>query len=115
MEKKSAETIQTLLDAEKEAALVVEKARKERDARLKRAVAEAEAEIAAYRAMKEKEYQAEKERYEGSSGTSKDQIAADADEKIAKMKAEASKNRDQVAQMLRDLVTTVDQTVAQKQ
>uniref|UniRef100_A0A7S3EEC8 V-type proton ATPase subunit G n=1 Tax=Rhodosorus marinus TaxID=101924 RepID=A0A7S3EEC8_9RHOD len=57
MSGKSAQTIQQLLEAEKAAAEVVEQARKERDERLKKASLEAEAEIAAYREMLEKEYQ----------------------------------------------------------
>eukprot|EP00184_Porphyridium_aerugineum_P008324 CAMPEP_0184691644 /NCGR_PEP_ID=MMETSP0313-20130426/430_1 /TAXON_ID=2792 /ORGANISM="Porphyridium aerugineum, Strain SAG 1380-2" /LENGTH=115 /DNA_ID=CAMNT_0027149397 /DNA_START=128 /DNA_END=475 /DNA_ORIENTATION=- len=108
MEKKSTETIQTLLDAEKEAALVVEKARKERDARLKKAVAEAEAEISAYRAAREKEYLAEVEKFEGSSGVDKSRIAAESDERIKLIEKTAEKNRGAVSSMLVDLVMNVD-------
>mmetsp|Transcript_13284 Transcript_13284/g.23861 ORF Transcript_13284/g.23861 Transcript_13284/m.23861 type:complete len:114 (-) Transcript_13284:1984-2325(-) len=111
MERKSTETIQTLLDAEKKAAEKVELARKERDALLKKAAAEAEAEIAAYRTLKDKEYKAEIEKYQGSSGDASVQIAADADKKIAVLQETAKKNREEVIRMLAGLVTSVDLTV----
>mmetsp|Transcript_50787 Transcript_50787/g.124776 ORF Transcript_50787/g.124776 Transcript_50787/m.124776 type:complete len:115 (+) Transcript_50787:60-404(+) len=104
----SSETIQTLLEAEKEAATVVERARKEREARIKQAAVEAEAEINAYRATKEAEYKAEVEKYQGSSGDSAKQIAADTERLIKETSTGAAQKRDEVISMLVKFVTTVD-------
>mmetsp|Transcript_3892 Transcript_3892/g.7445 ORF Transcript_3892/g.7445 Transcript_3892/m.7445 type:complete len:116 (-) Transcript_3892:129-476(-) len=105
---KSMETIHALLEAEKEAATVVEKARKERDARLKQAATEAEAEINAYREAKEKEFLAEVEKYQGSSGDWAKQIAEQTETLINKTQTFSKGKMDEVVAMLVKVVNTVD-------
>lgn len=109
--KRPAETIQTLLEAESEAKLVVEKARKERDARLKKAASEAEEEIAAYRAAKEAEYQAEVDKYMGTSGTETERIAAETEKRVADTYEATKSRKEEVVSMLISFVTNVDTTV----
>lgn len=83
MSARPAETIQTLLDAEEAAKGVIDAARRERDARLKQASVEAEAEISAYREKRESEYQAAISSFKGTADKAAEQIARDAKLSIA--------------------------------
>lgn len=97
MSDKPAETIQTLLDAEEKAKVVIEKARTERDARLKQAATEADAQIAQYRASKEAEYQSEVRKYDSSSGSASERIKTDAQRDIATATGAAKANKPKVS------------------
>lgn len=86
---------------------LVEKARKERDTRLKTAASEADAEIAQYRASKEEEYQAQVKKYVGSTGETSEQIAASAQKNIRSTTAAAKSNKASVVDMLISYVRNV--------
>ncbi|KAJ8904163.1 hypothetical protein NDN08_000690 [Rhodosorus marinus] len=108
MSGKSAQTIQQLLEAEKAAAEVVEQARKERDERLKKASLEAEAEIAAYREMLEKEYQEKLAKFKASEGDVSKMVKEREDKEIAAVKAAASKEKDAISAQLVEWVCGID-------
>lgn len=108
---KPAETIQTLLHAEEAAKGVIDGARAARDARLKAATDEADAEIAAYRAQREEEYAAQVESYAGQSGDSAAEIARGADADVAAVREASEKNVDAVVGMLVSAVTKVNVAV----
>lgn len=108
MSEKPAKTIETLLEAEEAAKRVIDSARADRDARLKAAVDEADAEIRAFKAAKESEYQAQVESYAGSAGLTSEQIAADAKNQINATLAESGKKKPDVVQLLVDHVVNVN-------
>lgn len=108
MSARPAETIQTLLEAEEAAKGVIDAARADRDARLKAAVDEADAEIGAFKAAKEAEYQAQVKSYSGSSSLSSEQIAADAKKEIEATVAMSAEKKPKVVGMLVKHVVDVD-------
>lgn len=97
---KPAETIQTLLEAEEQAKKAIESARQERDVRLKQAASEAEAEIIDYRAQKDAEYKAQKQKYAGTSEEVSLKIALESKQNIKKTINEAESNKLAVVNML---------------
>ena len=102
-----AETIQTLLEAEEAAKIAIDKARKDRDARLKQAATEAETEIAEYRAEKEAEYQAEVKKYVGSTGATSERIASESKQSIKATINAAKANKNSVVDLLVSIVRDV--------
>lgn len=86
---------------------LVEQARKERDTRLKQAASEADSEIAQYRAQKEEEYQAQVQKYVGSTGETSEQIASTAKQDIKSTIAAAKSNKASVVSMLVSYVRKV--------
>lgn len=108
MSEKPAETIQTLLEAEESAKTVIDAARVARDARLKAAVDEADAEIAAYRARKDAEYKEKVAKYAGMSGVSADEIARGAQADVEAVRVSAGKKVAEVVEMLVGAVTKVN-------
>ncbi|KUI56646.1 V-type proton ATPase subunit G [Cytospora mali] len=88
--------IQTLLEAEKDASKIVQKAREFRTKRVKEARDEAKKEIEAYRAKKEEEFK--KFEAEHSQGNKKAEEEADkeAQAKIKEIKEAGSKSQDKV-------------------
>ncbi|KAI3659363.1 hypothetical protein MP638_001285 [Amoeboaphelidium occidentale] len=101
--------IQTLLEAEKEAAKVVAKARQYRVQRLKDAKTEAVKEINTLKAQKEKEYEDISKKLSASDATSK--VDVETDEKIKALKEAFNKNKDSVIQKLLDTVCRVEPSI----
>ncbi|KAK7746450.1 H(+)-transporting V1 sector ATPase subunit G [Cytospora paraplurivora] len=99
--------IQTLLEAEKDASKIVQKAREYRTKRVKEARDEAKKEIEEYRAKKEDEFK--KFESEHSQGNKKAEEEADkeADVKIVEIKEAGVKGQDQVIQDLLNAVFDV--------
>lgn len=100
MSEKPAEIIQTLREADEQSKATIEAARKERDTRLKQAASEADAEIAEYRASREADYQAQLNKFVGSTGETSERIAADAKLNIEKTVDAANLNKSAVIDML---------------
>lgn len=107
MTEKSPEIIQTLRDADEQSKATIEAARKERDSRLKQAASEADAEIAQYRATREADYQAQLNKFVGSTGETSERIAADAKKSIDKTVEASKSNRSSVVEMLVQYVKDV--------
>ncbi|KAK0701204.1 H+-ATPase G subunit-domain-containing protein [Apiosordaria backusii] len=96
--------IQTLLDAEREASKIVQKAREYRTKRVREARDEAKKEIEAYRAKKEAEYKKfEAEQTQGNKAA-EEEANKEADAKIAEIRAAGKKNQDKV---IKDLLEAV--------
>jgi len=100
--------IQTLLEAEKEAAKVVQEARQYRVQRLKEARTQAQKEIEAYAGLKNAEFEKIEEKTKGL--IDKAQAAVDRDIKIKLLAVGEAfgKNKDAVAQKLLDRVVLVE-------
>ncbi len=108
MSDKRVQTVKKLLDAEEEAKAMIEKARSERDARLKQAAMEADAEIAKFKAEKEAVYNAEVTKFDSTAGSTSLKIRDDADREMNAVKYNAVKNKPAVVDMLFKYVTNVD-------
>lgn len=108
---KSAETIQTLLEAEQEAKTLVEQARKERDTRLKQAASEADTEIAQYRHSKEEEYQAQIAKVHGSTDEISQRIMAESKQHIKSTTDAAKAHKQEVVDMLVSFVRNVNTSI----
>lgn len=100
MSEKPAEIIQTLREADEQSKATIDAARKERDSRLKQAAVEAEAEIAEYRATRDREYHAEMDKSKGSTGDASKKIATDAQKNIERTLASAAGKKAAVVDML---------------
>ncbi len=87
---------------------MIEKARSERDARLKQAAMEADAEIAKFKAEKEAVYNAEVTKFDSTAGSTSLKIRDDADREMNAVKYNAVKNKPAVVDMLFKYVTNVD-------
>mmetsp|Transcript_44661 Transcript_44661/g.51398 ORF Transcript_44661/g.51398 Transcript_44661/m.51398 type:complete len:120 (+) Transcript_44661:60-419(+) len=103
----SSDSVKRLIDAEAQASSIIEKAKKDRVARLKEAKFEAEQEIANFRTSQQEEF----ERYTNSKGQHEDEVA-DLEKKTAteleEINANLSANKDQVLKMLIDRVLKVN-------
>merc|ERR1712144_65477 len=95
--------IQTLLDAEKEAAKIVQKARDYRTQRVKDARGEAAKEIEAYKAKVEREFQAIEQEHSGDNDAAQSEL----DKQTEPIKADFGKNRQAVVDKLLERVTEV--------
>ncbi|KNE63935.1 V-type ATPase, G subunit [Allomyces macrogynus ATCC 38327] len=103
--------IQTLLEAEKEASKIVQKARMYRVERLKEARKEAEKDIAALKQQKVLEYTKFEKEYAGHSESSTVKVDQETEAKLEQTKTDFAKGRDEVVAMLMRAVTTVKPTL----
>ncbi|KAJ3083192.1 H(+)-transporting V1 sector ATPase subunit G, partial [Quaeritorhiza haematococci] len=96
----SSQGIQTLLEAEKEASKIVQKARQYRVQRLKDARTEAAKEIEELKAQKMKEFQAFEQQYSGSNDAAFTKISAETEERLAAVNAAYRENKDMVIEKM---------------
>ncbi|ETS62283.1 hypothetical protein PaG_03359 [Moesziomyces aphidis] len=99
--------IQTLLEAEKEAAKIVQKARTYRTQKLKDARNEASKEIEQLKANKEKEFADFQKQHEGSTNSSQTTVDKETEERLGELNKAFEANRDQVISKLLDRVVDV--------
>jgi len=99
--------IQTLLEAEKDAAKVVQESRQYRVKRLKDARTEADEEIEAYRKAKEQEFSAFQSSHAGSTQDAQSIIDKETDEKLGHITDAYSTHKDDVLKKLLDRVVLV--------
>merc|ERR1712046_139668 len=97
-----------LLAAEERAKEIVANVRKERQQILRRAEDEAQADIDAYRAERQKHYDDKLKQHSGNTGERTKKLSAAADKEKADVVAKANQNKEKVVQMLIEAVTTVD-------
>ncbi|KAF8734733.1 hypothetical protein AX14_003030 [Amanita brunnescens Koide BX004] len=100
--------IQTLLEAEKEAAKVVQQARQYRVQKLKDARAEAEREIAEYKQSKEAEFKAFESTRAGVTSTVQATIDKETEVKLQAITDSHNRSKDAVVQNLLDRVILVE-------
>lgn len=103
----SAQGIQTLLDAEKEASKIVTKAREYRTQRVKDARGEASKEIEELKAKKEAEFKAFESEHTGDRTSSQAAVDKSTDEQLAQMKALFEKQKSIVIDSLLTRVVEV--------
>ncbi|KAJ1306906.1 hypothetical protein OPQ81_007889 [Rhizoctonia solani] len=96
--------VQRLLEAEKEAAKIVQEARQYRTQKLKDARTEAAKEIEEYRKQKEEEFKSLEGQRAGSTSHAQDTIDKDTEAKIAAIDEAYTKQKDIVVQKLLDRV-----------
>ncbi|CAO1604720.1 H(+)-transporting V1 sector ATPase subunit G [Xanthoria calcicola] len=107
MSAQNSKGIQTLLDAEREAQKIVQKAREYRSKRVKDARSEAQKEIDDYRKQKEDEFHKfEKEHTSGNKKAEED-AAQDADDQVQAIKSAGEKQGQHVVDDLLRVVTDV--------
>ncbi|KAG8821628.1 H(+)-transporting V1 sector ATPase subunit G [Serendipita sp. 401] len=99
--------IQTLLEAEKEAAKVVQQARQYRTQKLKDARSEAAKDLETYKAQKDNELKAFEQKHSGATKANQEAIDKETDEKLAALEVSYKKNKDGVVKMLLDRVLLV--------
>ncbi|KAI0189964.1 vacuolar ATPase [Xylaria flabelliformis] len=92
--------IQTLLDAEREASKIVQKARELRTKRVREARDEAKKEIEAYRQTKEEEFKKFEAEHTKGNKQAEDEANKEADGKIKEIQASGKKSQDQVIEDL---------------
>ncbi|KAI1796642.1 H+-ATPase G subunit-domain-containing protein [Ganoderma leucocontextum] len=107
MAAQQSQSIQTLLEAEKEAAKVVQQARQYRVQRLKDARSEAAKEIEEYKKSKEQEFKAFEQSHVGNTQTVQAQIDKETEAKQKDIRAAYDSNKDHVVQKLLDRVVLV--------
>ncbi|CAG8578729.1 11490_t:CDS:2, partial [Ambispora leptoticha] len=100
--------ITTLLEAEKEAAKTVQRARQYRVQKLKDARTEAAKEIEALKEQKNAEYKDFAAKHVGSSGQSVAKVTADEQDKLKEIETAVEKNRSLVTERLLAAVTKVE-------
>ncbi|CCF50909.1 hypothetical protein NDA11_002547 [Ustilago hordei] len=99
--------IQTLLEAEKEAAKIVQKARTYRTQKLKDARNEASKEIEQLKSKKEKEFNDFQKEHEGSTSNSQNTVDKETEEKLEQLNKAFEANREEVINKLLDRVVDV--------
>ena len=99
--------IQKLLQAESEAAEAIRIAREAKVIRLKQAKAEAEVEIAAYKAQREEQFQALAKLRTGDSGTHQKAVAVETEKELAMVASKVAANKGAMIDSLLKSVTTV--------
>lgn len=92
--------IQTLLDAEREASKIVQKARELRTKRVREARDEAKKEIDAYRKAKEEEFKKFEAEHTKGNKEAEDEANKEADGKIQEIQSSGKKNQDAVIEDL---------------
>jgi V-type H+-transporting ATPase subunit G len=92
--------IQTLLDAEREASKIVQKAREYRTKRVKEARDEAKNEINEYKAKKEEEFKAFEAEHSKGNKDAEAEASKDADAQIKEIQEAGKKNQDAVVKNL---------------
>ncbi|KAF9921510.1 H(+)-transporting V1 sector ATPase subunit G [Linnemannia zychae] len=100
--------IQTLLEAEKEASKIVQKARTYRTQRLKDARSEAAKEIDELKAAKNEAFKNFEQEHAGSSDQTSQRVEIETEQKRVQIEAEFNKNRGAVLEKLLDTVFTVE-------
>ncbi|KAG0216108.1 H(+)-transporting V1 sector ATPase subunit G [Mortierella sp. GBA30] len=100
--------IQTLLEAEKEASKIVQKARQYRVQRLKDARQEAAKEIEELKAAKNEAFKNFEQEHAGSSDQTSQRVEVETEQKRVEIEAAFAKNREAVLQMLLETVYTVE-------
>ncbi|KAH8093814.1 H+-ATPase G subunit-domain-containing protein [Cristinia sonorae] len=101
------QSIQTLLEAEKEASKVVQQARQYRVQKLKDARTQATKEIEEYRKAKEQEFKAFEASHAGSTQTAQTAIDRETEVKRKEITEQYLKSKDQVVKKLLDRVVLV--------
>ncbi|KAL6304591.1 H+-ATPase G subunit-domain-containing protein, partial [Sparassis latifolia] len=101
------QSIQTLLEAEKEAAKVVQQAREYRVQKLKDARAQATKEIEEYKTLKEAQFKAFEASHAGNTQSAQAAVDKETDIKLKEITASYNKNRNEVVQKLLDRVVLV--------
>ncbi|CAN8106331.1 unnamed protein product [Discula destructiva] len=96
--------IQTLLEAEKDASKIVQKAREYRTKRVKEARDEAKKEIEAYKAKKEEEYKKFEAEHSQGNKKAEEDANKEAEDKIKEIKNLGKKSQDKV---VKDLLAAV--------
>ncbi|KAL1840828.1 hypothetical protein VTK73DRAFT_3662 [Phialemonium thermophilum] len=99
--------IQTLLDAEREASKIVQKAREYRTKRIREARDEAKSEIEAYRQRKEQEFRKFEAEHTQGNKAAEDEANKEADAKIREIQAAVKKNQQKVVDDLLKAVVSV--------
>jgi len=99
--------IQTLLEAEKEAAKVVQEARQYRVQKLKDARAQAEKEIDKYKVAKEQEFKKYEAEHIGQTQVSQSVVDKDTEEILTKITSSFHTNKDKVVEKLMDRVILI--------
>lgn len=107
MSAQNSKGIQTLLDAEREAQKIVQKAREYRTKRVKDARNEAQKEIEEYRNQKDDEFKKFEKEQTGGNKKAEEEAKEDAEEKLKEIKNAGSKTGDQVVEELLRVVTDV--------
>ncbi|ORX58985.1 G subunit of V-type ATPase [Hesseltinella vesiculosa] len=106
----SSQGINTLLEAEREAAKIVQKAKQHRIQRLKDARSEAAKEIEQLKSEKNAEFQNFVAQHSGESDQSLTKVDKETEEKIEEIRAAYAKNKDNAVEKLLEAVTMVDVT-----
>ncbi|KAG9008992.1 H(+)-transporting V1 sector ATPase subunit G [Tulasnella sp. JGI-2019a] len=99
--------IQTLLEAEKEAAKVVQEARQYRIQKLKDARAQAEKEIEKYRIAKDQEFKKYEAEHAGKTQVSQSAVDKETEVALAKITSSFETNKEKVVDKLMDRVTLI--------
>ncbi|KAJ1019628.1 hypothetical protein NDA18_006105 [Ustilago nuda] len=99
--------IQTLLEAEKEAAKIVQKARTYRTQKLKDARNEASKEIEQLKSKKDKEFNDFQKEHKGSTSNSQNTVDKETEEKLEQLNKAFEANREEVINKLLDRVVDV--------
>ncbi|KAL9713620.1 hypothetical protein Ac2012v2_003231 [Leucoagaricus gongylophorus] len=107
MAAQQSQSIQTLLEAEKEAAKIVQEARQYRIQKLKAAHTEASKEIDEYKKVKETEFKAFEVSRIGTTSNAQASIDRETDVKLQEISDSYSKNKDVVTKKLLDRVILV--------
>ncbi|TEB36514.1 V-type ATPase [Coprinellus micaceus] len=101
------QSIQTLLEAEKEASKIVQQARQYRLQKLKDARAEASKEIEAYKKAKEDEFKSFESSHAGTTSVAQTNIDRETEDKLTEITEAYNKNKDTVVKKLLDRVVLV--------
>jgi len=99
--------IQTLLEAEKEAAKIVQQARQYRVQKLRDARSEASKEIEEYKKTKEEEFKAFESSYAGSTSNAQTAVDKETDTALKDITGSFRENKDRVVKKLLDRVVLV--------
>ncbi|KAF9499582.1 V-type ATPase, partial [Pleurotus eryngii] len=99
--------IQTLLEAEKEAAKIVQQARQYRVQKLKDARTEASKEIDEYKKVKEKEFKAVESSHAGITSSAQSAVDKETEVKLQQITDSYNQNKDKVVKKLLDRVVLV--------
>jgi len=114
MSAQNSKGIQTLLDAEREAQKIVQKAREYRSKRVKDAKNEAQKEIEDYRKKKDEEFKEFEKKHTSGNKQAEEDAKKDADEQLKGIKAAGGKSGDKVVDELLRLVTDVKPEVPER-
>ncbi|RXW23993.1 hypothetical protein EST38_g1876 [Candolleomyces aberdarensis] len=101
------QSIQTLLEAEKEASKIVQQARQYRVQKLKDARAESSKEIEAYKKAKEDEFRAFESSHAGTTSVAQTNVDRETDDKLASISQSYDGNKDAVVKKLLDRVVLI--------